>query len=152
MHGNLMWTVKLLYVSIEQYIHSQSSDSDISLTQAIILHYLYSSDGSQVYAVNLHNALGISKAAISCALKMLKKKGYLKVDVEPSDDRKRKIALTDKAYSVKETINCNLQKQQELLCQNIPPNHLPWLEEDLNIMISNLNNEKITEQEEQFYA
>lgn len=152
MRGNLVWTVKLLYVSNENYIHSQANNGDISLTQAMILRLLYSLDGSEVYAVDLHNALRISKASVSSAIKMLKKNGYLKITVDSSDDRKKKLVLTEKAYSVQDTIAYSLQKQQELLCQNIPADHLPWLEEDLNIMISNLKNKKIAGQEEQFYA
>lgn len=152
MQGNLMWTVKLLHVAIERNIQQQAHENDISLTQAMILHLLYSLDSSTGYAVNLCNTLGISHASMSTALKALKKKGYLKITADSSDDRKKMLILTEKAYSVQQTIACSLQNQQEHLCENIPTEHLLWLEEDLNIMIGNLKNEKEEKQEEQSHA
>lgn len=152
MYGNLMWTVRQTYVSIEQYIHSQFNNSDIFLTQVMILHHLFSLENTDMYAVNLHNALGISKSSISSALKALKKNGYLKITADPSDDRKKILCLTDKAYAMQDTMACELQKQQELLCRNIPDERLTRLEEDLNIMIGNLKNKKKGKQEEDTYA
>ena len=151
MQGNLMWTVKRLYVAIEQMLPFKRYNSNLSLTQEMILHLLYSLDGSSGYAANLSNSLGISKATMSAALKSLKQKGYLEIAGDAVDDRKKQLVLTGKARCIEQSISMELQKQQALLCRNIPAEHLKWLEDDLKIMIRNLKNTK-EEQEESSYA
>ena len=151
MQGNLMWTVKLLHVAIDRLFPINGHETDLSLTQAMILRLLYSLDGSGRYAVNLCDSLGISHATMSSALKALKRKGYLEIVGDAADDRRKLLVLTEKARCMEQSISLELQKQQMLLCRNIPSEHLQWLEEDLKIMIQNLKNEK-TGQEEPSYA
>ena len=115
----------------------------------MILHFLFTLDSSKAYAVNLHTALGISKSSVSSTLKSLKRKGYLEIISDASDDRKKKLILTDKANRMRESIDHKLQMQQEQISREIPSEHLLWIEKDLNTMINNL---KKQEQEGQSYA
>lgn len=150
MQGNLTWTIKLLHVAIEGNIqHLVFGDDDISSTQAMVLHFLYSLDRSESYAANLCSVMGISSVTISTALKGLRKKGYLKVFADAADDRRKKIVLTPKAFGVQKAIENHLQKQQALLCRNIPAEHLLWLEDDLKTMIQNMKTQR---QEDLTYA
>lgn len=146
MQKNLIWTLKLLHVSLEQFGKMQMQDIDLSPTQGIILHYLLTNKDREIYGVNLYTSLGISKSSVSSTLKALKQKGYLRLEGNPMDDRKKKIILTDKAYDMESLIHTNLIAQQEKLCQKIPKQRIKWLEEDLDQMIRNLKAE--TDQEE----
>ena len=141
MQENLMWTLKQLYLSLEQYGRIQMKDFDLSPTQSAVLHYLLTKKEQVVYAVNLHEILGISKSSVSSALKSLKQKGYLTTVGEPADDRKKRIALTQKAIDMEKAIETSLQEQQMQLCQEIPPQRLKWLENDLTVMLMNIRNE-----------
>ena len=138
---NFIWTLKQLNLSLEQYGRRLMKDMDLSPTQGMVLHYLLTHKEQSVYAVDLHTILGISKSSISSTLKMLRKKGYLKMEENPSDDRKKKIVLTSKAYHVENIINANLQRQQRRLYREISDQHVRWLEEDLNTMLYNIKQE-----------
>mgnify|MGYP001043336156 CR=1 FL=1 len=141
MQENLMWTLKQLYLSLEQYGRIQMKDFDLSPTQSVVLHYLLTQKEQAVYAVDLHEILGISKSSVSSALKSLKQKGYLTTVGEPADDRKKRIALTQKAIDMEKAIETSLQEQQMQLFQEIPPQRLKWLENDLTVMLMNIRNE-----------
>ena len=139
MQRNLMWTLKQLHLTLEQYGKIQMRDMDLSPTQGILLHYLLTHKGQVIYGIDLHTALGISKASVSTTLKALKQKGYLKKMKEnPSDDRKKQIVLTKKAYDTERLIHASLLSQRRRLCQEIPKQRLEWLGEDLDQMLCNL--------------
>ena len=108
MHKNLMWTLKQLHLSLEQYGRTTMKDLDLSPTQSAVLHYLLAQKGQIVYAVDLHEILGISKSSVSSALKSLKQKGYLTTAGDPVDDRKKRIALTQKAMDMEQAIEASL--------------------------------------------
>ena len=59
----------------------------------------------------------------------------------PDDDRKKQIVLLDKAYHIEETLETSIKQRYRQLCKGIPEEHLVWLERDLAIMLSNIQNE-----------
>lgn len=141
MQRTLMWTLKQLNLSLEQYGREQMEALGISPTQGITLHHLLSRKDQMVYAVDLHEALGLSKSAVSDTLKALKQKGYLTMTVNPNDDRKKQIVLTDKAYELEDKLSASLREQQERLCKTISEQRLKQLKADLEIMLLNLTPE-----------
>ena len=147
MQENLMWTLKQLHLTLEQYGRTTMKDLDLSPTQSAVLHYLLAQKGQVVYAVDLHEILGISKSSVSSALKSLKQKGYLTTAGDPVDDRKKRIALTQKAMDMEQTIEASLLEQQKRLCREISPQRLERLQDDLMIMLGNIRNESRLEEQ-----
>lgn len=146
MQQNVMWTLKQLYLALEQQGKLRLKNIDLSPTQGVVLHYLLTHKEQDIYGVDLHTILGISKSSISSTLKALKQKGYLKMKVNPLDDRKKQIVLTDKAYNAQQLIDSGLIEQEKILCKEIPEQRLEFLEKDLDKMLCNLKSE--IEQEE----
>lgn len=146
MQQNVMWTLKQLYLALEQQGKLRLKNIDLSPTQGVVLHYLLTHKEQDIYGVDLHTILGISKSSISSTLKALKQKGYLKMKVNPLDDRKKQIVLTDKAYNAQQLIDSGLIEQEKILCKEIPEHRLEFLEKDLDKMLCNLKSE--IEQEE----
>lgn len=146
MQQNVMWTLKQLYLALEQQGKLRLKNIDLSPTQGVVLHYLLTHKEQDIYGVDLHTILGISKSSISSTLKALKQKGYLKMKVNPLDDRKKQIVLTDKAYNAQQIIDSGLIEQEKILCKEIPEQRLEFLEKDLDKMLCNLKSE--IEQEE----
>ena len=141
MKQNLLWTLKQLHLALEQYGRAQMEQLDLSPTQGAVLHHLLSQPGQAAYAVELHTVLGLSKSSISAALKSLKQKGYVRLTENPADDRKKRIVLTRRAYEAQREIDASLARQQDRLCQSIPREHLPWLEQDLARMLRNVQSQ-----------
>lgn len=137
MDTNLLWTLKQLQLALDQSDRVRMETMDLSSNQGIVLYYLLTHAGQATYAVDLHAGLGMSKSSLSAILKALRQKGYLRVQDNPADDRKKRIVLTDKAYSARKDIEASLQKQQKRLYRSIPEQHLEWMQTDLNIMLAN---------------
>ena len=147
MNRNIVLLLKQLNLFLEQYRREQMKNLDISPSQSLVLDYLLSRKGRTVYATELHEKFGISKAAISATLKSLRQKGYVKMVVNPKDDRKKQIILMSKAYKIEQYIDASLMEQQAYLCREIPKQHLEILESGLNTMIRNMKREPIRRNE-----
>ena len=141
MQKDIIWTLKKLHLCMEQYGRMQMENIDLSPTQAVLLHYLLTHKEQELYAIDLHTKLGISKSYISSTLKELKQKGYLYMKIDPKDDRKKQIILTEKAYKAEQLIKKSIMQQQKFLCQEIPERRIDRLESDLNKMLCNLQKE-----------
>lgn len=141
MRENLMWMLKQVHLSLEQYGQTKMKDLELSLTQSAVLHVLLAQKEGAMYAADLRESIGISKSSVSSALKSLKQKGYLTTAEDPVDGRKKRIALTQKAMDMERTMEASLQEQQRRLCRGIPPQRLERLQDDLTIMLGNIRNE-----------
>lgn len=75
MQTNLVWTLKQLYLALDQYGKMQKMD--LSPTQGALLYYLLAHKGKEICEADIHAALGISKSSVSSTLKTLKQKGYI---------------------------------------------------------------------------
>lgn len=141
MSQNILWTLKQLHLAMEQYGKLCMHQGDLTPTQAAVLHDLLAHKERGNYGVDLHARLGISKSCVSCALKALKQKGYLCLKENPTDDRKKRIILTQKAYDAEGPIRAGLASQQVLLCRRIPRQRQEGLARDLEQMLRNLQTE-----------
>ena len=141
MSQNIMWTLKQLHLAMEQYGKLQMRHTDLTPTQAALLYYLLTHQEQGKYGVQIHTTLGISKSSISSTLKALGQKGYLCTKKHPSDDRKKRIVLTPKAYGAEQSIRAGLSAQERSLCGQIPPQRLGQLAEDLEQMLQSLKTE-----------
>lgn len=111
-----------------------------------ILNYLFSCGERATYATDIHAECGISRAAISSMLKGLKKGGYIEMRAVSGDDRKKRITLTAKAYSARETIGSVLKRQMERLCSGLSGEELELFTYTLNRMISNIKTDCVKEE------
>ena len=141
MSQNMMWILKQLYLAMEQYGKMQTRHTDLTPTQATLLYYLLTHKEQENHVIKLHTALGISNASISATLKALRRNGYLCMEEDPSDDRKKQIILTQKAYDAEPRIGAGLAAQQKRMCNQISAPRLLQLAEDLEQMLRNLKTE-----------
>ena len=63
-----------------------------------------------------------------------------------SDDRKKRITLTAKAYRARETIESVLKRQMERLCSGLSGEELELFTYTLNRMISNIKTDCVKEE------
>ena len=142
MQGELMWKLRQLAFLMEQHAKEQMKELGLSPTQGAILQNLYAAkDGQGPCAANLHAALGLSRPSVSEALKALKKNGYITVAEDPSDGRKKCLALTEKALRAKSLLDAGTAVQEERLCRFIGMARRRALLEDLDLMLKNLKNQ-----------
>lgn len=138
MKQDLIWTLKQLNLALEQYGRTQMEQLELTPTQGVMLHYLFSQGEQPRCEVDLYQALGISKSSVSATLKALRQKGYLELVEIPADTRKKQIVLTHKAYEAEEKLTACLLSQQRQLCAGLSKQQLQELEGNLQTMLSNL--------------
>ena len=138
---NLLLMFKQLSTSLEQYQKSNLQSLDLSPAQALILSYLLTRKESLPVAANMQEDLGLSRATISMHLKKLRQLGYIQTEVVSADNRKKEIILTQKAYSIEESLKALQIQQEECLGRGIPEKYMDKLEENLQTMLSNIRDE-----------
>ena len=144
--SNIIWLLKQLNISLDQHGREEMKSEDITPSQGWILNYLFSCGERATYATDIHAECGISRAAISSMLKGLKKGGYIEIRAVSGDDRKKRITLTAKAYSARETIGSVLKRQMERLCSGLSGEELELFTYTLNRMISNIKTDCVKEE------
>lgn len=139
--SNIILLIKQLNISLDLYGREEMKHEDITPSQSFLLNYLLSRKIRELYATDIHGELGFSKATISSLLKALKQKGYLILEADPEDDRRKRIVLTEKAYKMEKRIEKAVKGQQLSLCREIPGRDLKTLELCLRQMLSNIRPE-----------
>ena len=133
--------LKQLNISLDQYGREMMRQGDTTPSQTFMLDHLMSGGPRKLYATNIHAELGISKAAISTLLKSLKKKGYLDMEADPGDDRRKRIILTEKACEAGKRVEKDLESQWTRLCEGFTRQELTMTENILERMLTNIRQE-----------
>ena len=137
-NNEILLLIRQLELSLEQLGKNQLSSLDISPVQGLALGYLLSRRDRTVYATDLHEQLGFSKASISAVLNGLKDKGYLEMVINPGDTRKKQLIPTPRAREIEHQINASLSSQQKAIYRGISPDQQRQMEMALNTMLSNI--------------
>lgn len=134
----LLLMFKQLSISLEQYQKVNMQSLDMSPAQALILSYLLARKDSLPLAANMQESLGISRATISMHLKKLRQLGYIQTEIVSADNRKKEIILTQKAYDIEDKLKALQARQEKCLERGIPKMYMDKLEENLQTMLSNI--------------
>lgn len=87
---------RLITIKIEQLANSMLSTSELTAVQANILeHILKAESGTTLTAI--HREFDCSMGSLSCILKRLREKGYIRIENCESDDRQKLIFATEKS-------------------------------------------------------
>lgn len=138
MEDNILLLIKQVSVAMEQDGRAQFRSLDLSLTQGYVMDYLLSQKEELPCATELCGLFGLSKSTLSSLLNDLKDKGYLEMPLDPWDDRKKQIVLTDKARNARENIRQVFSQQLKTFCQGIDPQDLERVGQLLRTMRKNL--------------
>ena len=130
--------LKQLHLAMQRFGRNQMGHRDLSTAQHIMLEYLLNKRQETLYSTDLHKCIGISKAAVSATLKGLYAKGYVTFLREETDERKKRIFLTDKALQEAEVIEKEMQAGEAKLCQGISAENLEVIRQGLCQMIQNM--------------
>ena len=138
MSTKLIPLLRQLNLCLEQRGRAQMQPLGLSTSEGLTLCYLLHNTGHDLCASQLHQQLGVSKAALSATLKSLCRKGYLVMEIFPDDDRKKRISPTPKALELRHRIDEQMLEHSAGLCRGIPPGELAVTEHALDVMLRNL--------------
>lgn len=87
---------RLISIKIEQLANSALAESELTAVQAHILQYILGRSEFGTTLTAIHREFDCSMGSLSCILKRLREKGYIRMEGCKSDDRQKLIFATEK--------------------------------------------------------
>lgn len=138
----ILWLIREVEISMRRYGNRRlRQEGNISFMQKLILEYLAARGEKKVCASDIRAELDIPKASLSDNLKALCRKGYLKMETSPEDERRKWIALTDRIDENERYMEQSLEEDQTRICRGISDDDQRILERALGKMLENLREE-----------
>ena len=139
MPEELLPLIRQLDQGLERRVRAQIAQRfGLTTTQVLALDCLLRRQGAGLCAADLHRRLGVSKAALSDALRDLCARGYLQALPCPGDDRKKRLALTPKALALHRQVRQTAAALERQLCHGLTPGQQDAAEHTLRLMLQNL--------------
>lgn len=93
----------------------------------------------------LSQETGFSKPTICTTLKKLRRTGFVRMQIDDADNRRKKIMLTQRAWKVESSIIRYISALDRTLCIGISPQNLCIMEQSLRMLLKNIKKQR-TEQ------
>lgn len=87
---------RLISIKMEQLANSALAKSELTAVQVHILQYILGRSESGTTLTAIHREFDCSMGSLSCILKRLREKGYIRMEGCKSDDRQKLIFATEK--------------------------------------------------------
>lgn len=114
--------------------------SSLSFAQTCLLAELFhlKRTGTERASLSvLAEKTGFSKATVCAALKKLRKTGYIHMQMDDVDNRRKEILLTEQAWAVENRVEQAVTALNRTLCAGIPPEDLQTMEKALQKILQN---------------
>lgn len=134
--------LKKVNLGIESSVNTMMASKGITAAQCDVLAYLLSSKKPGLYATDIHQNLGISRAAVSALLKKMKNRGLLAFRSDPADERQKQILLTEEAGRFQADLDQCMERTVMKLYQGFTVEETQHLQELLQKMWDNLSSAK----------
>ncbi|MCD8089058.1 MAG: MarR family winged helix-turn-helix transcriptional regulator [Clostridiales bacterium] len=131
--------IKNVHLMYEKNLNNKMSEDNMTVSQSMILFYLYKNSGGVLNPVDLERHFGLSRPTITGILKRLEAKGFICSSENPKDRRYKQIRLTDDGLGCLRTVEGTLRKMNEALCFGFSDEETEVICGFLCRMIENLN-------------
>ena len=92
----LIFTIRKVGLHLTTQLELCFKEKEISGIQAYFLVYILRHHPKGTFLTELYHEIGVSKPTLSVLIKKLKQKGYLSLEENPEDIRKKKVVPTAK--------------------------------------------------------
>lgn len=140
---NLLLTLRQINICLNIYENEKLAASEMTFAQAFLLNEIFSMDSSCVNSTELCERIGFTRSSISRTLKELRKNGYVKMRLDKSDNRKKHIILTPKAYAAEGIVKDYIDSLNDCLVQEIPEHNLSGIESALRTILANVQEKSL---------
>lgn len=124
---------------IRHIFDASFAGSDITGTQASILHYIVKTSQSRnVFQRDIEAEFYIRRSSVTSVLHGLEKSGYIRRESVPDDARLKKIVLTDKAMQITVNATALFEKINDLLLKGFSKEEAAYMEGLLKRIVDNL--------------
>lgn len=85
----------------------------------------------------LSREAGFSKATVCAILKKLRKAGFVHMQMDDTDNRRKEITLTQRAREIEDSVTQYISALDHTLCAGISPEDLETTEKSLQVILQN---------------
>ena len=124
--------------------------SELSFGQIYLLGELFAleREGRESMSLSvLSRKTGFSKATICAALKKLRKAGFVQMEMDDNDNRRKAITLTQRAWRAESSVTQYISALDRTLCAGISPKDLQITERSLMAILENIKKSERKAQE-----
>lgn len=145
LRASILKTSKYAQTRIESIISAKMAHNDITAVQSHVLMFILHQQ-EEVYATDIQRKLNISGATVSGLLKKLRANGYITMEGCDTDERRRRIAPTEKALMHREEIHNCMSSIEDKAFKGFSADELDTLYQLLSRMAENIDNARKEEQ------
>lgn len=117
--------------------------SELSLAQIYLLGELFQLERTGRKSLSLSTLSrenGFSKATVCATLKKLRKGGFVRMQTDDADNRRKEISLTQEAWQLEPYITQYISALDHTLCAGISLKDLKTMEQSLQVILQNTKN------------
>lgn len=138
-NDDILLMLKQIEVFLQHSGDEITGDKEMTFAQAAMLYELLLIEKERTpYSSYIQEKTGFSRAYISDALKRLKTNGYITMNADPRDKRKRYILLTSKGYDSEQKVYDIIKNLSDRLCKGISEKELSCTKKTLQAMLTNM--------------
>ena len=117
----LIFTIRKVGLHLTTQLELCFKEKEISGIQAYFLVYILRHHPKGTFLTELYHEIGVSKPTLSVLIKKLKQKGYLSLEENPEDIRKKKVIPTAKLLEEGENFLQQADQMESDICSVLNP-------------------------------
>lgn len=111
-------------IQVEQWINSAMALWGLTAAQVQVLLYVLGHSNQGTSLTQIHREYGYSMAALSCIVKRLREKGYIRVEPWAGDERRKLLFAIQAAQELQHHLDRSTQRLHQQLYRGFTPQEL----------------------------
>lgn len=141
LENQTMLALRMVNMGIRRQIEAFRNQNGLDAaagTNGWVLGFLSEHENEDIYQRDLEKELGVCRSGVSKTVAALEKEGLIERSRVASDDRLKKIVLTESGRAITDLIRENCRQLEETLTRGFSPEEFAQLQEYLDRMQHNL--------------
>lgn len=154
MEEEMLYMMKKISLNWTMQLKMQLKSKNMTGIQVYFVVYILRHHPEGTYLTELYREIGISKATLSAMIKKLRNEGYLYVETDFKDIRKKKVLPTEKLMADKEMFLKQADKVEYGICKVLDQQekkNLLELEHKILAQFEGIDHEQIEKKDGRFY-
>ena len=123
----------------EKDINNQLKGIGITSSQCEVLDYLFHCDKEEVNQRDIEKALNLKNPTVTGLLQRLDEKGYVLIEPNAKDKRKKNVYLTEKSYDIQRRMEADRRRIDKNLTLGMTRREVQALQKMLNRVLYNVS-------------
>ena len=128
----------LFYRNLITYEISRKRMDEVTVMHGWILGFLYENQDRDIFQKDIESECSIARSTVTCIVKLMEKKGYIRRESVEQDARLKKLVLTEQGRAVHQMADANMVRMEARLAKGFSDEELEQLFDFLQRLQENL--------------